>query len=93
MSRLGADARRAGGRSRAGVLESVGDRLPAFRGRPISGQRCGDPRQRGPLRDALPRLQPTGGYFNNLGALRSLGLIDYPEPGYMKAEPVLFLEG
>ena len=59
----------------------------------IGCQRCGDPRQRGPLRDALPRLQPTGGYFNNLGALRSLGLIDYPEPGYVKAEPVLFLEG
>ena len=24
---------------------------------------------------------------------RSLGLISYPEPGYMQAEPVLFPEG
>ena len=35
-------------------------------------------------------VRPTsGGYFNNLGALRSLGLIDYPEPGYVKAEPLV----
>lgn len=34
----------------------------------------------------------SGGYFNNLGRLRSLGLIDYPRPGFVVARPVLFLE-
>jgi hypothetical protein len=38
-------------------------------------------------------VSPTsGGYFNNLGSLRSLGLIDYPRPTYVVARPVLFLE-
>jgi len=38
-------------------------------------------------------VSPTsGGYFNNLGSLRSLGLIDYPQPGTVAALPVLFLE-
>lgn len=32
-------------------------------------------------------------YGNNLGTLRSLGFIDYPEKGQVVAEPVLFLEG
>ncbi len=31
-------------------------------------------------------------YINNLGALRSLGLIDYPQRGLVAAQPVLFLE-
>lgn len=35
----------------------------------------------------------SSGYTNNLGALRSLGLIDYPSPGMVAATPVLFLEG
>ena len=36
---------------------------------------------------------PGAGSFNNpCGRLRSLGLVDYPEPGYVKAEPVLFPE-
>lgn len=34
----------------------------------------------------------TSGGFNNLvGSLRSLGLIDYPRPGYVKAEDILFI--
>jgi uncharacterized protein len=38
-------------------------------------------------------VSPTsGGYFNNLGSLRSLGLIDYPSGGQVVAKPVLFLE-
>lgn len=38
-------------------------------------------------------VSPTsGGYFNNLGALRTLGVIDYPSPGSVAALPVLFLE-
>jgi hypothetical protein len=31
-------------------------------------------------------------FTNNLGSLRSLGLIDYPGPGLVEAKPVLFLE-
>jgi hypothetical protein len=38
-------------------------------------------------------VSPTsGGFFNNLGALRTLGVIDYPTPGKVVALPVLFLE-
>jgi hypothetical protein len=33
----------------------------------------------------------SGGYFNNLGSLRSLGLLQYPAPGQVVATPVLFL--
>ncbi len=47
-------------------------------------------------KDALAEhigVSPTsGGYFNNLGSLRSLGLLDYPSPGTVAALPVLFLE-
>ena len=47
-------------------------------------------------KDALAEtigVSPTsGGYFNNLGSLRSLGLVDYPQPGAVAAQPVLFLE-
>lgn len=47
-------------------------------------------------RDALAGkigVSPTsGGYFNNLGALRTLGVIDYPSPGRVVALPVLFLQ-
>ncbi len=39
-------------------------------------------------------VSPTsGGFFNNLGSLRSLGLIDYPRPSEVAARPVLFLNG
>jgi hypothetical protein len=34
----------------------------------------------------------SGGYFNNLGYLRSLKLIDYPAPGRVAAQKLLFLE-
>jgi hypothetical protein len=51
--------------------------------------------------DALPKDElaaragasaSSSGYTNNLGSLRSLGLIDYPSPGYAVATGVLFLE-
>lgn len=38
--------------------------------------------------------EPGGGAFNHpRGRLRSLGLIEYPERGRVRARPVLFLEG
>lgn len=38
-------------------------------------------------------VSPTsGGYFNNLGSLRTLGVIDYPQKGTVAAQPILFLE-
>ena len=41
----------------------------------------------------LAEQSPTsGGYFNNLGRLRSLGLIDYPASGMAVASSVLFLD-
>jgi uncharacterized protein len=52
--------------------------------------------------DALPKDElalrvgvsaKSSGYTNNLGSLRSLGLIDYPEAGVAVALPVLFLDG
>jgi len=36
--------------------------------------------------------ETSGAYFNNLGSLRSLGLLDYPIPGSVVALPVLFLD-
>jgi hypothetical protein len=35
----------------------------------------------------------SGGYFNNLGRLRSLGAIDYPSPGRVCSTALLFPEG
>lgn len=52
--------------------------------------------------EALPKgelaqrvgASPTSSSFsNNLGSLRSLGLIDYPGPGLVAALPILFLDG
>jgi uncharacterized protein len=51
--------------------------------------------------EALPKLDlatrsgvsaASSGYGNNLGALRSLGFIDYPQQGYVVARPALFLD-
>jgi hypothetical protein len=52
-----------------------------------------DDRDRGELATAAEQSPTSSGYTNNLGALRSLGLIDYPTPGRVVALPVLFLEG
>ncbi len=48
--------------------------------------------RRNDLADAVGVSPTSSGYFNNLGALRSLGLVDYPSPGEVVALPVLFLE-
>lgn len=44
------------------------------------------------LADAAGASSTSSSFSNNLGSLRSLGLIDYPEPGYVAALPILFLE-
>ncbi|MFE6508078.1 helicase HerA-like domain-containing protein [Nocardioides sp. NPDC057764] len=43
------------------------------------------------LAEAAGVSAASSGYANNLGALRSLGLLDYPSPGFVAATPVLFL--
>lgn len=44
------------------------------------------------LAERVGQSPTSGGYFNNLGRLRSLGMIDYPQSGYAIASNVLFLE-
>jgi hypothetical protein len=44
------------------------------------------------LAGAIAVSPTSGGYFNNLGSLRSLGLISYPRPSEVAAQPVLFLD-
>lgn len=43
------------------------------------------------LAEAAGVSAASSGYANNLGALRSLGLLDYPSPGYVAATSALFL--
>lgn len=42
------------------------------------------------LADQIGQSPISSGYNNNLGALRSLGLIDYPRPGWIVATQLLF---
>ena len=44
------------------------------------------------LAESTGQSPTSGGYFNNLGRLRSLGLIDYPQRGMAAANRMLFLE-
>ena len=41
---------------------------------------------------ALAGYAPGGAFNNPLGRLRSMGLVHYPQPGYVVAESLLFLE-
>lgn len=34
--------------------------------------------------------ETSGGYFNNLGTMRTLGVLDYPSPGRVRATDILF---
>ena len=34
--------------------------------------------------------ETSGGYFNNLGMMRTLGVLDYPTPGRVRATDILF---
>ncbi len=45
------------------------------------------------LADKAEASATSSAFSNNLGSLRSLGLIDYPAPGAVVAKSVLFLEG
>ena len=42
------------------------------------------------LAEATEQSAGSGGYSNNLGALRSLGLVDYPQSGHVAATALLF---
>jgi len=42
------------------------------------------------LADLCGQSKTSGGYFNNLGALRTMGAIDYPKSGFAKASENLF---
>ncbi len=46
--------------------------------------------ERGQLAVSAGQSPTSSGYSNNLGALRSLGLIDYPQPGKVVATTLLF---
>lgn len=76
--RLRADRRKLS-TSQAAILKVVIAQYPA-------------PASKAQLADAVGQSPTSGGYFNNLGRLRSLGLIDYPSPGLVVAQSVLFLE-
>jgi hypothetical protein len=45
------------------------------------------------LADRVGVSRTSGGYFNNLGHLRTIGAIDYPEKGHARAEDILFPKG
>lgn len=51
------------------------------------------PISREELAERVAQPVTSGGFKNNLGALRTLGVLDYPTPGQVVARPVLFLEG
>ena len=47
----------------------------------------------GPVRGQSEASPTSSGFSNNLGRLRSLGLVDYPESGTVAATPLLFPVG
>ena len=52
-----------------------------------------DSLSRAELAEATEQSAGSGGYSNNLGALRSLGLVDYPQSGHVAATALLFPAG
>ena len=52
-----------------------------------------DAMTRAELAEATEQSAGSGGYSNNLGALRSLGLVDYPQSGHVAATALLFPAG
>jgi hypothetical protein len=51
-----------------------------------------EPLEKAELAERAGQSPTSSGYTNNLGGLRSLGLIDYPRSGEVVAQPLLFLE-
>ncbi len=51
-----------------------------------------EPLDKATLAEIAEASATSSAFTNNLGTLRSLGLIDYPSPGQVAALPVLFLE-
>ena len=51
-----------------------------------------DPIEREALAERVGQSPTSGAFANYLGRLRSLGLIDYPQPRQVIATPVLFLK-
>ena len=52
-----------------------------------------DALSRSDLANRLVKSPDSGGYKNNLGKLRTLGAIEYPQSGYVRASSLLFPEG
>lgn len=48
---------------------------------------------KGDLAERADVSASSSSFTNNLGSLRTLGLIDYPTPGWVEARPILFLQG
>jgi uncharacterized protein len=70
-------------------------RLPPARWRILATLINAYPREvdRAELAELSVQSPMSSSYANNLGALRSLGLLDYPSKGSVIATPALFLEG
>jgi uncharacterized protein len=52
-----------------------------------------DPIERDFIAGRVGQSSTSGAFANYLGRLRSLGLIDYPQPRQVVATPVLFIDG
>lgn len=73
----------------------VMDRLPPARCRILVPllEAHPEPIEREELAELSGQKATSGGYKNHLGAMRTLGLLDYPAPGQVRASDVLFLGG
>lgn len=49
-----------------------------------------EPISKADLAERIDVSADSGSFANNLGRLRTLGAIDYPRPGFVRAEQVLF---
>lgn len=74
--------------------DAITARLPRPQGRILEAliAMYPEPITKEQLAEAADASPTSSAYANNLGALRSLGFIDYPAPGQVVAKPVLFLE-
>jgi hypothetical protein len=78
----------------AALHQALRDRLPAAKWRILEvliGQ-YPNALSKPELAEGINVSPTSGGFFNNLGSLRTLGLIDYPKSGFVVARPVLFVD-